>query len=94
MGVKSSLRRVGAVSCMLQNPSGLWGTRQALGDLLERIMGGLEASSVAKLCVALQVWVSYFQPVIFLSVVVKLPPRAAALHFKFLSHSSPESLLM
>lgn len=45
-------------------------------------MGRLEAGSVAKLRVAFQVRVSYFQPVIFLSVVVKLPPGAAALNFK------------
>lgn len=80
MRVENSGRRLFHSGCT--RDSGLGRTRQALGSLLQRILGGLEAGSVAKLCVALQVWVSYFQPVIFLSVVVKLPPGAAALNFK------------
>lgn len=45
-------------------------------------MGGSEAGSVAQLCVASQVQTSYFQPAIFLRVVVG-PPRAAAAALSF-----------
>lgn len=45
-------------------------------------MGGSEAGTVTKLCVALQVQMSCFQPAIFLRAVVG-PPRAAVAAFSF-----------